>query len=142
MLHISHMKARPSCRKRARPTLSAPSLPGVRRQQEAVGRRGLGLKELLWREDNSELGTQVAAPGEGTGERTRPSCCVDSGVTCMFCSLEILIAWPVWLRWLSIIPCTERSPVKVLVHIQVLGLIPGHGAYKRQLVDISPFKIN
>lgn len=87
MLRVSHMEGKTLLQPRAR----LPQGGGageVTGQQEAAGRRGLGLQELLWREDStfkSQLGilTQVAAPGEGTGEGTRPSCCIDSDVTCV-----------------------------------------------------------
>ena len=47
--------------------------------------------------------------------------------------------WPAWLRWLGIIPHTERSRVwfPVRVRAWVVGSVLGQVAYKRQTVDVS-----
>lgn len=44
-----------------------------------------------------------------------------------------LLPFLVWLGWLNVVPCTERSLAQfpVGVHTQVVGLIPGQGAGER-----------
>ena len=47
--------------------------------------------------------------------------------------------WLVRLSSLSVVLQTKRSPVPFLVraHAEVMGLVPGQGAYIWQLVDVS-----
>ena len=44
-----------------------------------------------------------------------------------------------WLSWLGTVPPAKRSPIQLpgRAHTWVAGLVPGQGAYRRQLTDVS-----
>ena len=47
--------------------------------------------------------------------------------------------WFVWLSWVGVILQRTRSPGRFPVRVQawIVGSVPGQGAYKKQLIDVS-----